>query len=63
MVTVKSVLCLLKIYTNYKLPGFGIKFLKLKFWKLLRNSSATFNHERVNLLSNPNAEPKNGIAY
>ena len=45
MVTVKSVLCLLKIYINYKLPGFRIKFLKLKFWKLLSNSSATFNLE------------------
>ena len=63
MVTVKSVLCLLKIYTNYKLPGFRIKFLKLKFWKLLSNSSATFNLERVNLLSNANVERGNGIAY
>ena len=63
MVTVKSVLCLLKIYTNYKLPGFRIKFLKLKFWKLLSNSPATFKLERVNLLSNANVEPENGIAY
>ena len=33
-------------------------FLKLKFWKLLSNSLATFNLENVNLLSNPNVNPK-----
>ena len=35
----------------------------LKFWELLSNSFATFSLENVNLLSNPNVNPKNGIAY
>ena len=34
-------------------------FLKLKFWKL----QATFNLENVNLLSNPNVNPQNGVDY
>ena len=38
-------------------------FLKLNFWKLLSNSKETFNIENVNLLSNPNPNPKNGVAY
>ena len=38
-------------------------FLKLKLSKLLSNSQATFNLENVNLLSNPNVNPKNGVAY
>ena len=35
----------------------------LKFWKLLSNSSATFNLEDVSLLSNPNVKSQNGVAY
>ena len=62
-ISVKSVLCILKIYTNYKLPMFRTNFLKLKFWKLLSNSRATFNLENVNLLSNPNVNLQNGLAY
>ena len=30
---------------------------------MLRNSQATFNLENVNLLSNPNVNPQNGVAY
>ena len=37
-IPVKSVLCILKIHANYKLPLSRTKFLKLKFWKLLSNS-------------------------
>ena len=37
--------------------------LRLKFWKLLNNSKATFNLENVNLPSNPSANPQNGVAY
>ena len=37
-------------------------FLKLKFCKLLSNSYATLNLENVNLLSNPNINPQNGVA-
>ena len=36
-IPVKSVLCILKIYANNKLPVFRTN-LKLKFWKLLSNS-------------------------
>ena len=36
---------------------------QLKFWKLLSNSAVTFNVENVNLLSNPNVKPENGVAY
>ena len=54
---------ILKIYTNYKLPAFRTNFIKLRFWKLLSNSSATFNLENVSLLSNPNFNSKNGVAY
>ena len=36
--SIKSVLCILKIHANYKLPLSRTKFLKLKFWKLLSNS-------------------------
>ena len=57
---VKSVLCILQIYTNYKLPVFRTNFLKLKFWKLLSNSLATFNLDNVNLL--PNVNPQNGVS-
>ena len=32
-------------------------------WKLLSNFKATFNLENVNLLSNHNVNPKNGVAY
>ena len=35
----------------------------LSNWKLLSNYQATFNLEKVNLLSNPNVNPKNGVAY
>ena len=42
---------------------FRTNFLKLKFWILLSNSSAAVNLENVNLLSNPNLSPKNGVAY
>ena len=35
----------------------------LSNWKLLSNNEATFNLENVNLLSNPNVNPKNGVAY
>ena len=35
----------------------------LKFWKLLSNSKATFNLENVNLLSNPNVNSSNGVAF
>ena len=35
---VKSVLCILKIFTNHKLPLIGINSLKLKFWKFISNS-------------------------
>ena len=59
LIPVKSVLCILKIYTNYKLPVFQTNFLKLK----LSNSWATFNLENGNFLSNPNINPKNGVAY
>ena len=30
---------------------------------MLSNSKATFNLENVNLLRNPNVNPKNGVAY
>ena len=50
-------------YNNYILPLFRTNFLKLKFWKLLSNSQATFNLENVNLLGNPNVNPKNRVAY
>ena len=59
----KRAICILKIYTNYKLPVFKTKFLQFKIWKLLSNSKATFNLENVNLLNNPNVNPKNGVAY
>ena len=35
----------------------------LSKWKLRSNYLATFNFENVDLLSNPNFNPKNGIAY
>ena len=38
-------------------------FVKLKFWKLLSNSKATFDPENVNLLKNPNVKHKNPVAY
>ena len=37
--------------------------LPLCLWKLLSNSYATFNLENVNLLSDPNVNPENGVAY
>ena len=52
----------MKIYTDYKVPVFRTNFLKLKFWKLLSNPKATFNLEKVNLLGNPNINPKNGVS-
>ena len=55
-IPVKSVLCILKTYANYKLPVFRTNFLKFKFLKLLSNSEATFNLENVHLLSNPNVK-------
>ena len=60
-ITVKSVIFILKIYTNYKLPMFRTNFLKLKFWKSLSNSQSTFNLENLNLLSNSNVNPQNGV--
>ena len=53
---------------NYKLPVFRTNFLKLKFWKFISNSYCpkqllTFNLENVSLLTNPNINPKNGVAY
>ena len=30
---------------------------------MLSNSAVTFNVENVNLLSNPNVKPENGVAY
>ena len=50
-------------YSNYILPVFRTNFLKLIFWKLLTNYLATFNLENVNLLSKPNVNPKNRVAY
>ena len=38
-------------------------FSKLKFWKLLSISEATFNLQNVNLLRNPNVNPQNGVGY
>ena len=35
----------------------------LSKWKLLSSSKATFNLENVNLVSNPNVNLKNGVAY
>ena len=35
----------------------------LSKWKLRSNYLAIFNFENVDLLSNPNFNPKNGIAY
>ena len=35
----------------------------LSNWKLLSNYLATFNLENVNLLSNPNVNLRNGVAY
>ena len=55
--------CSLHSENIYKLPVFRTNFLKLKFWKLLSNSYATFNLENVNLLSNPSVNPQNGVAY
>ena len=37
--------------------------LKLKFWKLLSNSYATFDLENVNLIRNCNINSKVGVAY
>ena len=34
----------------------------LSKWKLLSNYEATFNLENINLLSNPNVNPKNRVA-
>ena len=48
-------------YNNYILPLFRTNLLKLKFWKLLSNSQATFNLENVNLLGNPNVNPKKRV--
>ena len=44
---------------------FRSNFLKLKFWKLLSNSYCPeqLNLENVNLLSNPNVNPKNVATY
>ena len=44
---------------------FRSNFLKLKFWKLLSNSYCPeqLNLENVNLLSNPNVNPKNVVTY
>ena len=45
---------------------FRTNFLKIKFWKLLKQlllSCATFNLENLNLLTNPNINLKNGVAY
>ena len=50
-------------YSNYILPVFRTNFLKLIFWKLVSNYLATLNLENVNLLSKPNVNPKNGVAY
>ena len=55
--------CILKIYINYKLPVFRTNFSKLKIWNLLSNSQVTFDLENVNLLSYPEVNPKNGVAY
>ena len=44
---------------------FRTNFLKLKFWKLRSNSYCPeqLNLENVNLLSNPNVNPKNVATY
>ena len=44
---------------------FKTNFLKLKFWKLRSNSYCPeqLNLENVNLLSNPNVNPKNVATY
>ena len=41
---------------------FRTNFLKLKFWKSLSNFQGTSNLEKVNLLSNANANPQNVVA-
>ena len=42
---------------------YGYLYAGLSKWKLLSNYEATFNLENVNLLSNPNVNPKNRVAY
>ena len=44
---------------------FRSNFLKLKFWKMLSNSYCPeqLNLENVNLLSNPNVNPKDVVTY
>ena len=44
---------------------FKTNFLKLKFWKLRSNSYCPeqLNLENVNLLSNPNVNPKDVVTY
>ena len=64
-IPVNSVLCILKIYANINCQCLGqISWNLLEiFWWLLSNSYATFNLENLNLLSNPNINSKNGVAY